>query len=66
MLAMRSALKDVNDFVRGNPRFRDVINHLSVAFINMKEAHEALIPVGRAIYHYGNDSGYSGSQQKPR
>jgi hypothetical protein len=38
--------KDINDYVRGNPRFRDVINNLTVAIINMVEAHNLLVPVG--------------------
>lgn len=37
---------DINDYVRGNPRFRDVINNLTVAIINMVEAHNLLVPVG--------------------
>ena len=37
---------DIQDYVQGNPRFRDVINALAVAVINMVEAHNLLIPVG--------------------
>ena len=55
--------KDVEDFVRGNPRFRDVINHLSVAFINLKEAHGALVPFGRI--DTGRPTGLSSGTLKP-